>query len=127
MTNINDAMSSVFDMTEILHLSLRDTNNIGDQEKLMYYKTPDFCFITPANALVFMLSDLLPLCEKRFGKDDNKQHVFFQIYQQVSEEADFSRYEPKKEEDYRIVIFFDDHFINEMGDSLGVEARVKNY
>ena len=45
----------------------------------------------------------------------------------MSDETDFDRVEPKKQEVFRIVVFFDDIFIDEMGESLGVEAHVKNY
>ena len=55
-------------------------SKISAQEKLIHYKTPDYFFIAPVKTLPFLLQYLQPLCQKRFGKDSNKQHAFFMYY-----------------------------------------------
>ena len=46
------------------------------KEKLLHYRTPDYCFITPARTVLILLLELQPLCTKRFGSQD-KTHAFF--------------------------------------------------
>ena len=37
------------------------------KEKLEHFKSPDYCFITPARTVLILLLELQPLCTKTFG------------------------------------------------------------
>ena len=57
---------------------LKYSETLSIKEKLMHYKSPDYCFIAPAKTVLFLLLELQPLCQKRFGsKKVNETHVYF--------------------------------------------------
>ena len=96
------------------------------KEKLTHYKTPDYCFIAPAQTHTILLLELQPLCNRQYDKQSKTGHVFYQVYHDVKKEEDFESEELKDSSKVRVVIFIDEFLIDTMADSLGLEVRVKN-
>ena len=65
------------------------------------------------------------MCQKEFG--DGLPHVYFQVFNEIRSIDDFNKQELQNEEKVRVVIFIDDFLIDQMGEELEVETRVKNY
>ena len=59
--------NSILDLNSLTEENMLIVSNISAQEKLVHYKSPDYCFIAPKKTLPFLLLHLKPLCQKRFG------------------------------------------------------------
>ena len=60
----------LFDMNSIMGENQLRYSKISTQDKLIHYKNPDYCFIAPAETVLFLLLELQPLCHKQFGPKD---------------------------------------------------------
>lgn len=60
----------LFDWTKINRDSLLKFSKLSDVEKLVQYKTPDYCIVAPAKTVIFLLLELQRLCTKSYGQTD---------------------------------------------------------
>ena len=79
----------LFDWTRINRETLlKYSSRLNDVEKLVHYKTPDYCIVAPARTVIFLLLELERLYNKSYGQS-GVSHVYFQIYREIKKPEDF--------------------------------------
>ena len=97
---------------------LKFNRELTRKQKLAHYETPDYCFVARADTVSVLRLELDSLV-RRGG-------VFYSIFPKVSSAEDFFK-EDRGTDPMMVVLYFDDSFIDMMGEILKIECRISQY